>query len=152
MGNLGRVRVLPRLLLIALFASCTDEFIPTGLYDYQVSRLLSGDSAKLWTVNSFLSSGTAISLEDCEDSLFILFEHVDDSLLVSSLSRDCLTASEFDTTEIGMSLPSSNGIIFSDSLLFSTGNHWIVEDLSSQQGKVIFDQDGGVVVYAISSN
>ena len=99
-------------LLIFLVLSCTNEFFPDGLYDYQVERLLSGGSIKTWNQQ--------INSPDCQDSLRLLIELVaasaDDSVLVSEIMRGSSCAP--DTTPIGLADASSflGGLRFTDSL------------------------------------
>ncbi len=116
--------------IISLFFifSCSEETLPDGIYDYQVERLLSGETGnKTW---SQVTSST-----NCADSLKLTFElipdDVDDSLDISMVSG-CFGA--LSTTYIGRASASVRGtVIFSDSLVFSDGEFWIVDQVTAQR-------------------
>lgn len=113
--------------LTFLLLSCTNEFFPEGLYDYQVERLLSGGSSKTWNQQ--------VNSSSCLDSIRLLFDLVasaDDSVLISEVFRG--TSCVPDTTLIGLADASSNlgGLVFTDSLNFANGSSWIVNDLTSK--------------------
>jgi len=108
--------------------ACDTDFFPEGLYDYQVERLLSGEGTKSW--NQMLSS------DNCQDSVKLVFtlisNSVDDSVLVQRLVAN-EACSEFDTTDLGNADASSfiDGLLFTDTLNFANGNHWIIEDITA---------------------
>jgi len=117
-------------LFVLIFFGCQSDFIPEGLYDYQVERLLSGGDSKVWfqVVNS----------PNCQDStkLFVqlLSNSLDDTVAISrlNLSQDC---SVVDTLFIGNADASSfeGAILFSDTLNFSDGSFWTVERITSNE-------------------
>ncbi|MEO9873017.1 hypothetical protein [Ekhidna sp.] len=122
--------------LISLFVflflvSCSEEDLPDGLYDYQVERLLTGESGtKTWI--QIIDSGS------CADSVKLQIELVEnntgDSLDISRLVSN-QTCTSFETIYIGRadaSFPDGR-ILFTDSLLFSSGDFWMVDLITSQQ-------------------
>lgn len=114
------------ILLIFMVLSCTNEFFPEGLYDYQVERLLSGGSNKTWNQQ--------VNSSDCQDSLRLRIELVasaDDSVLISEIIGGSSCAP--DTTPIGLADASSflGGLRFTDSLNFADGTSWIVNEVTS---------------------
>ncbi|MEO9485386.1 MAG: hypothetical protein ABJG47_18145 [Ekhidna sp.] len=121
------------LLIFLCLVSCSEEDLPDGLYDYQVERLLSGQSGtKMWSQQ--------VNSTNCSDSVFLLFVSSSDSLDISRIVRSVGCAS-FDTTLIGRANAASvEGIdLFSDSLIFSSGSHWIVNGITSQQMQLTMD-------------
>ncbi len=129
--------------------NCSEEFVPDGLYDYQVSRLLSADSNKLWTVTEIFRDKELQSLANCEDSLFLLFTFTDDSLFVQSLSRLCLEVEGFDTLDIGSAVPSSAGLVFTDSLVFEDGEYWIIYEITWENCQLYFEENGVKTDYTL---
>ncbi|WP_421762812.1 hypothetical protein [Ekhidna sp.] len=116
-----------KFLVFALFfaiLSCSEEDLPIGLYDYQVERLLSGQSGdKTWM--------QIVSSTDCKDSLKLLIESASDSLDIFEIrsALDC----NVDTIYIGKANASKliGGLLFADSLVFSDGTYWIVKQITS---------------------
>ncbi len=118
------------LLSFLVFSNCTEEEVPPGLWHYQVERLLSGGSTKTWTqvVNSTV----------CTDSVFLLISEVNassaDSLDISAIVRNAACTS-YDTSYVGRanaSFPTDGNILFTDSLIFSDGDFWIVDRITSE--------------------
>ena len=132
--------------------NCSEEFVPQGLYDYQVSRLLSTDSNILWTVTEITVDDQFQSLENCEDSLFLLFTSVDDSLFIQSLTRNCIVNNVFDTVDIGQAAPSSFGIIFSDSLIFRDEKVWFIRVITSENSELYFLENNVNVTYNLTAD
>jgi len=125
------------LFLIGLFLlSCNNDFIPPGFYDYQVERLLSGGTNKLWDQE--------VNSTDCQDSVKLYFQLLendsDDSVTVSRLTplSDC---SAFDTILIGNADASSleGAIGFTDSLIFASGDFWIINSVTSDRLTLIIE-------------
>ena len=125
--------MLVRIVLICLVLaclSCSKQDVQDGLFDYQVERLLSGGSSKTWD--------EVINSTDCQDSLRFLIQLVedqeDDSLSISQITTSSSNCTNLDTAFIGLANASSfgEGFSFSDSLIFSDGNVWIINDLTSQ--------------------
>ena len=121
------------LLVFLVFFSCSNEFFPENLYDYQVERLLSGGSSQVWD--------QVVSSESCQDSVRLIIELIasnsDDSVAVSHVIGGNLCNP--DTSLLGNADASSfsDAIIFTDSLNFSTGDFWIIESISSKSLKVL---------------
>jgi len=136
---------------IFTFIDCSEEFVPKGLYDYQVSRLLSNDSNKLWTVTKIIVADQPQPIQNCEDSLFLLFTSISDSLLIQSLSRNCLTNNDHDTLDIGQAAPSSFGIIFSDSLIFRDGRIWFIREITSENCDLYFLEKDLNITYIMNA-
>ena len=117
-----------RWFLLFLLLGCQQDFFPAGLYDYQVERLLSGGASKVWNER--------VNSTDCADSvrlyITLLTSSSGDSVTLSTLTprSDC---GGFDTTLIGNANASSpsDGILFTDSLVFANGDSWIVESITS---------------------
>ena len=111
-----------------LVMSCTNEFFPEGLYDYQVERLLSNGDSKIWNQQ--------VNSNECQDSVRLLVQLVsantDDSVSISEILRG--TTCTPDTTLIGNADASSflDGLLFTDSLNFADGSTWMVNDISAK--------------------
>ncbi len=123
------------LLLFSILVSCSEEELPTGLYDYQVERLLSGtEGTKTWS--------QVVNSTNCADSIKLVFDLVanssDDSLDVS-ISSGCVGS--LSTVLIGRASASSEDdqILFTDSLNFADGSYWIVEQVTSEQLRLDID-------------
>ena len=97
-----------------IILSCEDDGFPLRLYNYQVERLLHGDAEKMW-----------IS-DDKDGWSYLLFESLNDSVSVLGISIDFS-----DTISLGMMKASGNPLLFSDTLLFSYGDFWLIEEVSS---------------------
>lgn len=116
------------ILFIFLLLSCTEDDFPTGIYGYQVERLLSGGDEKVWL--------QVVNSPNCEDSLrlFITPLEATDSITVHRLSpsADC---AGFDTLQSINANASflSGGVLFTDSLLFADDSFWIIEAITSTQ-------------------
>lgn len=115
--------------LLALVGSaCGGDFFPQGLYDYQVERLLSADSSKVWS--------QVMEMDDCADSTWLYIE------IIASDSDDSVTISEIvggascdpDTNLIGNADASafSEELLFTDSLNFDNGTYWLIEEITSE--------------------
>ena len=99
---------------LCIILSCEDDGFPLGLYGYQVEHLLHGDAEKMWT-------------NDEEDGWrYLLFESLSDSVNVMGIFIDFS-----DTISLGMMKASVKSLHFSDTLLFSNGDFWVVEEVSS---------------------
>ncbi len=115
-------------IFLVLLISCSEETLPDGIYDYQVERLLSGESGvKTWT--------QIVNSNNCADSVLLTFELVanaaDDSLDITMLSG----CSPSNSTVLGRASASSpeGGILFTDSLIFASGEFWIIDQITSEQ-------------------
>ena len=121
---------LNRLLLIisvVLMISCTAEDVPAGLYGYQVTRLMTHDSSKVWQIN-------ALEQDICDQAYFYRFDLVEDPVRDSVEFREIrwnCTANGFtDTVYITRGLPSTTGIDFSDSLLWANETSWLITSIT----------------------
>ncbi|MEM9895375.1 MAG: hypothetical protein AAF789_03320 [Bacteroidota bacterium] len=117
------------ILLLSVSSACEEEFFPNLIFDYQVERLLAGDSTKYWDLVNV--SG------NCADSMQLQFVAADDSVDVFEIfnTMDCDWA---DTVELGRANASNgiNGLDFSDSLIFKAGSEefvWIVTGITSRK-------------------
>ena len=75
------MRRLVVLAFLPLLFSCQEQDIPLGFYDYQVVRLLAGDSAKTWFRTQYIEDGQERPIDTCADSIytaFVLHETYDD--------------------------------------------------------------------------
>lgn len=102
------------MLALCVALSCQDDEFPLGLYDYQVERLLYGDGEKAWKTN------------DVGVWSYLLFQSIDDSVNVMGMSVDFS-----DTISLGMMKASVKSMLFSDTLLFTDGDFWLIEEVSS---------------------
>jgi hypothetical protein len=116
-------------LVIFILIGCGEIFLPEGYYDYQVYRLLSNDSTKLWVVERI--DNTSSLFENCEDSTFYSFESLDDSLSILNLGRNC-GGIGFDTLSDRIGIAGVVGIYFSDTLFLPGDDFWVIENLTSQ--------------------
>ncbi len=115
---------------------CSDVgYLPPDLYGYQVKRLLSADSTKTWTVSSLTISGDEQDLDDCEDGILLKFDEVNDSIDVSWIFNTCSEA-EMSEVYVGRALPTSINRIFSDSLFFTNGGVWYVDQVTSKTAEI----------------
>ncbi len=125
-----RVRLLA-ILSVFYLLSCADDEIPGGLFDYQVERLLSeGDTAQ-WLLTSQIIDNTRVTPESCNDSTQLFVRIIDgDSINISFLvpNADCST---FDTTKLG-DANASGDILFTDSILFDSGDYWRIFSITSR--------------------
>ncbi|WP_420318341.1 hypothetical protein [Ekhidna sp.] len=110
--------------IFLLVSSCSDENLPPGLYDYQVERLLTNDSSKLWI--------QVINSQECSDSIKMLIESQNDSLDIFNISPT-LACDFLDTAFLGRANASQRegSILFDDSIVFSNGNYWIIDEITS---------------------
>ena len=70
---------------------------------------------------------------NCVDSSFLFIQTASDSLDISSITRSGSCAG-FDTLLIGRAAVSAaSNDFFTDSLLFATGNFWIVNELTAKR-------------------
>ena len=100
--------------VLCINLSCQDDEFPLGLYDYQVERLLHGDAEKLWKTN------------EVGVWSYLLFQSIDDSVNVMGITIDFS-----DTISFGLMKASVKSMLFSDTLLFSDGDFWLTEEVSS---------------------
>lgn len=124
------------ILLILNIVSCSEEELPIGIYDYQVERLLSGETGlKTWS--------QVVNSTDCTDSVNITFELIanaaNDSLDITMITG-CANSS--NTTLLGRASASSpeGGILFTDSLIFDSGDFWIIDQITSEQLSLRIDE------------
>lgn len=138
-----RVKILTVFFFIFLI-SCSEEDLPAGLYDYQVERLLSGQSgSKNWA--------QVVNSDNCADSVILYVELVTisstDSIDISNLikSNNCTA---LDTIFIGRANASkfTGRSLFSDSLNFSSGDYWIVDQITSEL--LIVGENGALKSYS----
>lgn len=148
MVNSGKL-LYPLLLVLIFVINCSEDFTPEGLYGYQVERLLTNDSNKIWTVTRMMVDNSEISMTACADSLFLLLTSDTDSVSVSSLVRDCSTTSELDTTFLGKANTSTIGLVFSDSLLFASGDYWLISNVRPSNCEVRFEGNGITTFYQL---
>lgn len=119
--------------ILLFILSCTSDFFPSGLYDYQVERLLTDGDTKSWFLR--------INSENCQDSVRLIMNLVpstsNDSVSISRLER-WSTCNGFDTTFLGTADASSfsGALLFTDSLIFNDGNFWIVQEVTSHDLKL----------------
>lgn len=123
-----RDKLIGLVLLIGLIA-CSDEDLPAGIYDYQVERLLSGQSgSKTWF--------QVTASTNCADSVKLVFD------LIENTSNDSLDVSmitgceSFNSTNYIGRASASKALgrqLFTDSLIFRSGDFWIIEEITSKQ-------------------
>jgi hypothetical protein len=112
------------------------------MYGYQVERLFSADTAKLWMVTGIETSGVLENPENCQDSLFYLFQvPAEDSLEIFELMRNCAISGDFDSTFLGKARASVSINLFTDSIRFNSGSYWIVENVTSQSAVLKTEDD-----------
>ncbi len=102
------------MLVFSTTLSCQDDDFPLGLYGYQVERLLYGDAEKVWKTN------------EVGVWSYLLFQSIDDSVNVMGITIDFA-----DTLSLGMMKVSAKSMLFSDTVLFSNGDFWLIEEVSS---------------------
>lgn len=117
---------------IFFLLSCSEEPVPEGLYDYQVERLLSGGDIKIWIESK--------RIEQCSDTVLLHVSLVEGSIDSLNLSRIIFNSSCVrDTLPLGNAKPSSfsSGPVFTDSLVFSNGDFWLVDRVTSQELQIL---------------
>lgn len=123
------VRLFLVISVVWVVSSCDNDFFPKGYYDYQVARLLSGDSTKNWN--------QVITTQNCNDSVSLIISQQTDSLSFSMLTggKNC----SFDSLYLGKAKIStfSESLLSTDSIKFSTGVVWIIKTLSSQKLEIL---------------
>ncbi|MEP5612916.1 MAG: hypothetical protein ABJP45_11730 [Cyclobacteriaceae bacterium] len=113
------------------FSACKEDAVPQGLYNYQVERLLSGDTAKTWVLVSSVIEGSTTTPVVCTDSLRLLITAVaTDSINVATLTPQ-MNCTAFDTLDLG-DANASGDLVFTDSIVFDSGEIWIVTEITSQ--------------------
>lgn len=115
--------------------SCSEEDLPVGVYDYQVERLLTGQTgSKNWE--------QVIGSTDCADSVRLHFELVEDSIDISrfTFNASCVMS---DPDFIGRANASSfsGSDLFTDSLNFSDGTFWIIRRVTSELLRVQVEEE-----------
>lgn len=124
-------------LAVLLLIGCAEPFTPEGLYDYQIARLLTGENSKTWAVNSEIINGSSQSPQNCADSSFYYFQPLGDSIDAHLLLQNCIKINTYDSSYIGRFLPSSEELVFTDSLNFSNGEFWILVNITSEEATII---------------
>ncbi|MEP1032823.1 hypothetical protein [Ekhidna sp.] len=134
-----------KLVAITLFfviISCAEEQLPEGIYDYQVERLLSGQSGtKTWH--------QVTNTTNCVDSIKLVFDLIV-STSVDSLDVSMISGCSPSTTNLIGRANASKAMdrqLFSDSLIFADGTIWIVNQLTSKQ--LTLTADGQSVSYSV---
>lgn len=109
-------------------SSCTNEFFPEKLYDYQVERLLSGGDNKVWDL--------VIDSQNCQDSVRLFVEllssSTDDSVVISEIIRGGLCNPDTSLTGHADASSFEDAIFFTDTLNFDNGEFWIIERITNQ--------------------
>lgn len=142
-----QLKLVRLLIVILILASCKEENIPLGFYDYQVVRLLGGDSAKTWFRTQYIENGDIKPINTCADSVYLHF------LLTNSGPEDSVDAFEIipksgcsasDTLLLGRFAASSSGNIFTGQLLFAEGpiDLMNLENITSQFLKLGYERGG----------
>lgn len=119
---LGAMKRISVVIVVVLVVSCQEDNIPVGLYDYQIVRLLGGDSAKTWFRTQYIENGDLAPISSCQDSIYAVFrihestQAEDSAYFYEVIPRsDC---SEADTLFFGVFAASSVANVFTDSLNF----------------------------------
>lgn len=119
--------ILVLLVLVALIVGCSDDYYPPGLYGAQVERLLTSDTSKTWVLEHLVVAGEGQDLEDCTDSLRVLFDGESTAnieVYELTYQQGCAV---FDTVYYGVLTTSTAGTgaenknVFTDTLLFEGG-------------------------------
>lgn len=110
------------LLIIYFMASCSETFVPPGLYDYQVERLITNGDSKSWVLQSLVIDGQNVEVLVCDSTITFLAEVVrTDSLVFLEINKrtDC---SANDTIFWG-AIEASGHVrdLFNDTLYFNGG-------------------------------
>jgi hypothetical protein len=106
--------------------SCSEDNFPAGFYDYQVTRLLTHDDSKIWQVEG-LAQG------QCGEPYFYMLNLEGDSIDCYQISWNCDSLSFNDTTYISRGLPTSLGLLFTDSVKWADGDFWLIRSISESQ-------------------
>lgn len=112
-----------------LVCACGDDF-QRQLYDYQIERLLSGGETAVWSPVSKRFEGDEL-LVNCADSVRFMIDLDADSILFRRMVPRCDATGLFDTVEVAKGSASVDSQIFTDSILFTTGEFWLINTLFS---------------------
>ncbi len=123
---------------LILLTFCTETAIPTEIYGYQVSRLFSGDTTKVWSVSKLVLENNQVS-SDCSSQVKFLSEN--DSLRVIWTTNGCQTLGDTVFNELGI-ITSRDGLAFTDSILYETGEFWKVKDVTAASARLEFEYSG----------
>ncbi|MBV6644104.1 MAG: hypothetical protein KI790_01565 [Cyclobacteriaceae bacterium] len=119
--------------LLCILTYCSSDEFPSGLYHYQIERLLSAGDSSTWRLSRLSIDGIGQSLEGCSDTTSLLIVLVTDSVDISSLTPLCNGTANYDTLYIGRANASTDGLLFTDSLNFANGTVWFPTDITSLQ-------------------
>ncbi|CAN0032048.1 unnamed protein product [Chrysoparadoxa australica] len=141
------MKLIHLVIIIPVLLSCQEDNLPLGFYDYQVVRLLGGDSSKTWFRTQYVENGQVAPISTCADSIYMHFllteNHPKDSVDAFEIipKSDCSTA---DTLLLGRFAAASVDNIFTDQLLFAEGpiDLIVVEDITSQFLKLSYERAG----------
>ncbi len=119
------------MLLALLFLGCKDDQFPEGLYNYQAERLLSGGDSKTWALISVNRDGVVSNPALCTDTLRLQISTLGaDSIQVSRLTPN-VDCSAFIAEDLG-NANASGTLVFTDSIIFVSGEVWIITEISSE--------------------
>lgn len=137
-------KVIVLFITLAVLFGCEDDYYPPGLYGSQVERLLAGDSSKIWLVAELRIDGERQQLEDCEDSVKVVFVSNEANTRVDVFDlRYQPGCTEYDTIYYGVLTASTafgddqNNNLFTDTLLFEGGevDYLILEDINPLEAR-----------------
>lgn len=113
--------------------SCGDDYVPAGLYNYQVERLLSQGSSKEWTLVSRSIGGSQVALDDCTDSLKLVVD-LKSGLLVFNEYTPRVGCALYDTLYYGSGLASGE-LLFTDSIVLEGGayTYLLIDEITSKR-------------------
>ena len=110
--------------IVTAIISCADDGLPTGLYDYQVTRLMTADSSKIWS----LQPQNII----CDSAGYFVFErNIDDSIVWKAIRWNCDSLNFIDTVALSKGIPGHLGILFTDTIRWENTNPWIVHEVTN---------------------
>jgi len=141
---------------IWLMTSCSDSFVPQGLYDYQVERLILTDTSNLWVLRSLTVDGQNVEVMACDENVTFWAEAISaDSLIFLEVNKraDC---SANDTIFWG-SFRASGHIrnLFRDSLYFDYGvkpSYGLIEDITPESLIISFSEGASATRYSLGRN
>ena len=121
-----------------LISGCNDGFFPEGLYGYQVERLLSAGSEKVWFDQTTESGCEGLDLQ-------LHFILAGDSVYVNEIVPECEFGINTDTLFYGKASASESNLYFTDTLKFTSGEFWLIDEITTDRLEIIKNES--VILY-----
>lgn len=124
--------------LFFVLISCEEQFVPNGMYGYQVENLLCDNGSSEWF--DLTRSSNCGNFPNK-----LVFTRLSDSIVVSELIPTC-DIELYDTLALGKANASENKLIFTDSLIFEDNSYWLIKKIRSSSLQL--DISGSIIDYS----